>query len=144
VSTTQQGEAYGDPDGDPYGDPHGDPDPEAEPAHDNPPELRGTLRIAPRVVERIAGAAASEIHGVGGRRRDGQPGVRVAASMHGSAARLRIGLPIAYPLPIRATVAQVRRHVSERIQALTDVTLSQVDVEVTEFTAPARPRRRVM
>lgn len=107
------------------------------------PEDRGTLRIAPRVVERIAAAAAAEVRGVG-RRQEGQPGVRVAASLHGSAARLRVGLPIAYPLPIRATVAQVRQHISERIQAFTDVTPSRIDVEVTEFTLPTRPRRRVI
>ncbi|MEU6671120.1 hypothetical protein [Streptomyces sp. NPDC046727] len=92
-----------------------------------PPAERGAVRIADRVVAKIAAQAAREalapLPGTAS-----SPHATVAVS-HGTA-RVRVHVELGYPCDIGAHCAAVRRHVTERVGALTDMAVPQVAVQV--------------
>lgn len=115
---------------------------------------RGTLAIDDAVVEKVAIAAAGEVDGVGGAARrvlgvptgrddgDGRP--RATARVRGETAALHLRLTVAYPASVRGTTEAVRAHVRERVQALTELTVTRVDISVAALTADAVSTRRVI
>lgn len=115
---------------------------------------RGTLTIGDAVVEKTATVAAGEVAGVGGAARrvlgvptgsddgDGRP--RVSARVTGQTAALDVRLTVAYPASVRDTTEAVRAHVRDRVHALTELTVSRVDVTVAALTSTTAGTRRVI
>jgi uncharacterized alkaline shock family protein YloU len=107
---------------------------------------RGSLRIADRVIAKIAAHAAGEVL-------SGAPGADLVpkdASPHASvsvrkgprnAARLRLTLELGYPVDIGAVCGMVRRHVTSRVEALTGMTVPEVAVEVERLHSAAAARK---
>ncbi|WP_369367480.1 hypothetical protein AB5L52_33450 [Streptomyces sp. CG4] len=93
-----------------------------------PPGERGATRIADRVVAKIAAQAAREAL---------PPLPAEAAVPHATVvvlprdtARVRVHLELGYPCDIGAHCAAVRRHVTERVDALVDMPVAEVAVQV--------------
>lgn len=115
------------------------------------PRQRGRLVLAERVVEKIAGQAASEVGtasgrtggvlGIGGRE-TARPDVDVELSADSADLSLTIG--VAYPTSIRAAAQQVREHVTRKVEALTGVDVRRVDIDVTSVTTDVAATRRVL
>ncbi len=124
-------------------------------AADDSGDDRGRLAIADVVVEKVATAAAGEIAHVGGsaRRVLGVPTGRdtaqqrpqVSATVSGQIAALDVRLSVTYPASVRATTEAVRSHLRERVQALTELTVSRVDITISALTAASTaPAGRVI
>ncbi|MFH9086252.1 hypothetical protein [Streptomyces sp. NPDC017673] len=92
-----------------------------------PAAERGATRIADRVVAKIAAQAAREALA---------PLPGAAAAPHATVvvaqqtARVRVHVELGYPGDIGARCAAVRRHVTARVGALTDMRVPEVAVEV--------------
>ncbi|WP_438488647.1 hypothetical protein [Streptomyces sp. S186] len=110
-------------------------------ATDVPAGERGATRIADRVVARIAARAAREAL------REAAPGAPTDAHATVTVtrrdirppfgeARLRIAVELAYPAPIGAQCRLVRRQVTERVRALTEMTVTEVAVQVERLNSP--------
>ena len=102
-----------------------------------PPPERGTTAIAPRVFERLAGLAAAEDPGVVGSPPD------AAADVDNDGVVLDLTLNVAYPQPVRQVTERVRRHVADRIGALTGQPVLEVNITVQDLIVPRRRRARV-
>ncbi|MGW5654430.1 Asp23/Gls24 family envelope stress response protein [Streptomyces humi] len=102
------------------------------------PGERGALRIADRVVAKIAAQAAREV--LGPLPRDAVPPHATVVTAHGTA-RVRVHLELGYPADIGARCAAVRRHVVERVGALVDTEVREVAVHV-ERLHPAQAQGR--
>lgn len=101
---------------------------------------RGSTRVAARVIGAIARRAALQVPGVsaavGGRRaqRDETMSDRGASvGVSGSHVVVEVSLVVRPGAVIPTVVAQVRRAVIERIAALTDLTVTAVDVAVLDL-----------
>ncbi|MCC9308262.1 alkaline shock response membrane anchor protein AmaP [Kitasatospora sp. RB6PN24] len=91
-----------------------------------PPARRGRLRIADRVLQRIAERAAQEALGpdpVGGR-------PRVSVTVVGRGARVWIRLDLPFPGDLAAWVEAVRARVAERVGRMAGIEVREVDVTV--------------
>ncbi|CQR64757.1 hypothetical protein [Streptomyces leeuwenhoekii] len=92
-----------------------------------PPGRRGATRIADRVVAKIAAQAAREA--VGALPPDAaRP--RATVTVHRDTARVRVHLDLGYPGDVGARCGRVRRRVTERVGALTGMTVPEVAVLV--------------
>ncbi|MEU9023266.1 Asp23/Gls24 family envelope stress response protein [Actinomadura sp. NPDC048394] len=107
------------------------------------PGERGRTTISDRVVARIVAKAAEETAGTGGLDRSvlgvGLPGRRAARTdvrVHGKVVTARVALSVAYPMPVRDVARQVRAGVRARVEALTGLTVRQVDIDVAELERP--------
>ena len=101
---------------------------------------RGLLVIAPRVIERIAARAASDVDGVAPRGSAApSKGVRADADLEGSTASVALRLGVAYPSPVGRVASEVRGCVADRVQELTGLTVGAVRITVDELPAPGRP-----
>ena len=120
----------------------------------HPADGRGRLEIADTVVEKVATAAAGEVDYVGGSARrvlgvstggnaSSRP-AQVSATVTGRVAALDVRLSVAYPASVRATTEAVRHHLRERVQALTELSVSRVDITVTALSAVSSPSGRVV
>ncbi|OIK04677.1 Asp23/Gls24 family envelope stress response protein [Streptomyces monashensis] len=100
-----------------------------------PPGERGALRIADRVVAKIAARAAREALP--------PPPADAAAPhatvvRHADVARVQVHLELGYPCDIGAHSAAVRRHVAQRVSALVDMEVTEVAVRIERLhPAPA-------
>ncbi|MBO2456426.1 Asp23/Gls24 family envelope stress response protein [Actinomadura violacea] len=108
-----------------------------------PPGERGRTVISDRVVERIVARAAEETAGSGGLDRSvlgvGLPGRRAARTdvrVHGKVVTAKVAVSVAYPLPVRDVARRVREGVRERVEALTGLTVRQVDIDVAALERP--------
>jgi uncharacterized alkaline shock family protein YloU len=118
-----------------------------------PAPERGTTTVADRVLAAVAARAAVEVPGIGGaarrilgipvdvQRADRAPQVEVTVA--GETVAVRVRLSVIYPTPVRAATEQVRRHVVERVGALTGKTVGVVDVTVVSLPLPAAAQRVV-
>jgi uncharacterized alkaline shock family protein YloU len=118
-------------------------------------EDRGNLTIADRVVERIAGQAATEVDHVTGvpRRVLGQTlgkvkadsQARASAKVDGSIVSISVDIAVEYPTPVRSVAAAVRRHVASTVHSLCGLDVVEVHVDVPHFytSAAVAPTRRV-
>jgi uncharacterized alkaline shock family protein YloU len=70
---------------------------------------------------------------------DGRP--RVSARFTGRTAALDVRLTVDYPASVRATTEAVRSHLRDRVHALTELTVSRVDVSVAALTSTTTARR---
>ena len=107
------------------------------------PRRRGKLVIEKRVVEKIAGQAASEVGGARGRsggllgigsEADADARPKVDVDLSEDSADLAIEAGIGYPGSIRRASQQIRDLVSRRVQELTGIAVHRVDIDVTFLT----------
>lgn len=108
------------------------------------PAQRGTLDIAPRVVERIAQGAAARVPGVRPvSRRVGADRVQADARVLGDAASVHLQVAVGYPSPVRETCRQVRTAVVGEVRRLTGIEVTRLDVQVAELQHRPGGTRRV-
>lgn len=125
--------------------------PAADPRLDTPPEVRGRLEVADRVIEKIAAHAAAGVeHATGSPRRllgltvSEDPGTpQVTAKVHGDVATVFVDLAVVWPAPITEVTRAVRAAVVDRLTALAGIGTAQVDIEVSALPGPRREQRRV-
>jgi uncharacterized alkaline shock family protein YloU len=115
----------------------------ALPAEVPPAAERGSLRIADRVVAKIAAQAAGEVlSGAPGAElvpRDADP--HASVSVRKDTARIGLTLELGYPADIGAVCGTVRRHVTRRVEALTGMDVPEVAVEVERLHSAAARRK---
>lgn len=116
---------------------------------------RGGLTIDDVVVEKVAVAAAAEVDHVGGAARrvlgvptgrsDGDGRARVSARVAGGTAALAVRLTVSYPASVRSVTEAARAHITDRVQALTELRVTRVDIDVAALTVPSSaPAGRVI
>jgi uncharacterized alkaline shock family protein YloU len=127
--------------------------PDADTLEARAPEDRGSLSIADRVVERVAGYAATQVDGaaaaprrllgisVGESRPDAEAAVR--ATVDGSVATVEATIAVSWPQSVRRVTDQLRARIREDVRRLTDVEVAHVDVDVVDFVTSTAPARRV-
>jgi len=100
----------------------------------------GRTTIAPRVVERLAVAAAREVDstaagrgGLGGLVRGRLP--RASATIAGQTSKVEVQVGATWPDGLAGVAARVRDHVSERIRTLSGIEVTSVDVTVAEIVS---------
>ena len=116
------------------------------------PAERGTLSIADRVVERVAGYAVSQVNAamaaprrvlgvnVGDARPQEQASVN--ARVHGDIATVEATIAVRWPASVRSVGDAVRRRVRDDVAHITGVRVEQVDLDIVSMSVPAaRPRR---
>ncbi|MFF7880614.1 Asp23/Gls24 family envelope stress response protein [Streptomyces sp. NPDC020794] len=91
------------------------------------PAERGATRIADRVVAKIAAQAAREA--LDTLPPDAVP-PHATVDVHREIARVRVHLELGYPCDIGGRCNAVRRHVAERVDALTGMEVPEVTVQV--------------
>ncbi|WP_431045074.1 hypothetical protein ACQUSR_26230 [Streptomyces sp. P1-3] len=97
------------------------------------PAERGAIRIADRVVAKIASQAAWEaLAGVPGKPR--RPHAVVA--VRDQAVRVRVAVELGYPSDIGAQCGAVRRRVGERVTGLAGMEVPDVAVTVERLHSP--------
>jgi uncharacterized alkaline shock family protein YloU len=111
---------------------------------------RGRTSLSDRVIEKTAAAAALEVDHVHGAARglaaavfNTDPAVGVQATIDGHLAQLRLDVEVDYPVSLRKVTRNLRRHVSDRVQALCEITVTDVDVHVTALRQHTQEHRRV-
>ncbi len=108
-----------------------------------PPAERGALRIADRVVAKIAAQAAGEAlsDAPGAELVPGDARPHATVSVRKDTARLRLALELGYPTDIGAVCGSVRRHVTGRVEELTGMAVPEVAVEVERLHSAAARRK---
>ena len=113
---------------------------------------RGETMIAPRVVEKIATRAASEVAGVGGVVRGGlsrflpwspsESPAQAAADVDRDTVAVNLTVNVRYPEPVGRVTAEVRDHVMRRLAELTGLSATEVHISVDELVREAGGARR--
>jgi uncharacterized alkaline shock family protein YloU len=108
-----------------------------------PAAERGSLRIADRVVAKIAAQAAGEVlsDAPGSDLVPSDAAPHASVSVRRNTARLRLALEIGYPSDIGGVCGSVRRHVTSRVEALTGMDVPEVAVEVERLHSAAARRK---
>src|SRR5918911_1215573 len=117
---------------------------------------RGTTIISDTVVSSLAGMAAQEVEGVhmgGGATRSASgvlgsitgsesktSGISVEVGRTETAIDLKMG--IEYNRNILQTVEEVRRRITDRVEALTGLRIKELNATITDITFPEREARR--
>lgn len=123
------------------------------PAHAADVGDRGSLHVADRVVERVAGyavtlidgagAAPRRVLGIGGGERDAGDQPNVTATVYGDTATVSATIAVQWPASVRAVAGQVRDRIREEVARTTDVRVAQVDIDVVSMDPPDRAGPRV-
>lgn len=101
---------------------------------------RGSLVLARRVLEKIAGQAAREVTAVGGRsggllglggHTDLSAVPETTVVLNGDRAEVRLQLAVAYPVPLREATDRVRQRVVQELGRQCGIGAVRVDIEVT-------------
>ncbi|GAA3564535.1 hypothetical protein GCM10022419_051500 [Nonomuraea rosea] len=104
------------------------------PAQRRTPRERGRTEVSDRVVVKIASCAAKEVPEVRGVRMGGLPWTRSSgAEVHGDQATVKLNVSIVYPSPVHAVAARLREHVIRRVAYQTGLTVTRVDLSVTDL-----------
>ena len=128
----------------------------AEPTADLPRagliSSRGETIITPRVVEKIATRAASEVHGVGGVVQTGlsrllpwsvgDSPARASAEVDVETVTVDLTVNILYPEPVAVVTNGVRAHVTRRLAELCGLRATEVNIAVPALVAPPHGGRR--
>ncbi|MCW2576683.1 MAG: uncharacterized protein JWR28_3047 [Modestobacter sp.] len=114
---------------------------------------RGSLTVADRVVERVAGYAVTLVDGasaaprrvlgvtVGGNADDRE--ASVDARVDGQVATVEASVAIGWPASVPTVAARLREQVREDVERITGVRVAHVDIDVVSLSAPTSKRRRV-
>ncbi|WP_024873995.1 Asp23/Gls24 family envelope stress response protein [Saccharomonospora piscinae] len=120
----------------------------------------GRIDISDRVVATLAAVAAAEVPDAGSAasgmlgRSLGEtraPGVRrtslagrpkTSARVDGARARVHVVLSVRWPASVAEVCAEVRHRVTERIEWLTGLTVTDLDIEVTDLVTRSEPQPR--
>jgi uncharacterized alkaline shock family protein YloU len=117
------------------------------------PAERGSLTVADRVVERVAGYAVTQVEGasaaprrvmgiaVGGAQQD--RAASVDARVDGHTATVEASVAIAWPASVRTVAARLRQQVRDDVERIAGVQVAHVDVDVVSLSAPPSRTRRV-
>ena len=117
------------------------------------PRRRGRLVLAERVIEKIAGQAATEVMATSGRsggflgvgaENDPRARPKVDVTLSAESTDLAVAVGIAYPGSIRRATQELRDHVTERVETLTGVDVRRVDIDVTFLTLEDGPSSRTL
>ncbi|BCM65986.1 MULTISPECIES: hypothetical protein [Streptomyces] len=92
-----------------------------------PPGERGATRIADRVVAKIAAQAAREALAP---LPEAAAAPRATVDVRQETARVHVHVELGYPGDLGARCAAVRRHVTERVDALAGLRVPQVAVQI--------------
>jgi uncharacterized alkaline shock family protein YloU len=119
----------------------------------------GAVTIDDRVVAKIAARAALEVLDAGGaaprilgRSLDGLKGSRdtsldslpkVSADVDGHLVVVGVQISVRWPKSVPQVCTQVRRRVSERVTAITGLTVSEINISVTDLVTHLAPPSRV-
>lgn len=117
------------------------------------PGDRGTLIVADRVVQRVAGyavmqvdaaaAAPRRVLGVNlGEARDDDD-VHVRAKVDGHTATVEATVAVRWPASIHEVAERTRVRIRQDVAAMTDVTVDHIDLDVVSLNAPTRATPRV-
>ncbi|TCK24911.1 Asp23/Gls24 family envelope stress response protein [Pseudonocardia endophytica] len=109
------------------------------------PESRGTLEIDPGVLRKIVEHAADQAPGTRHRTRtvaglgvgESRPTARISAFPDGIDVQLRVTL--AYPAPIRETVADVRERIARDLDRIAGQTVRSLTVDVGALQSDREP-----
>jgi uncharacterized alkaline shock family protein YloU len=114
---------------------------------------RGTLTIAEQAVQRLAAHAVLEIDDVGGAAgrvlgvslgaEAPDRSAKVTAHVTGGEVALDVRLSITYPASVTRTTERAREHLERRVEELTGLTVSRVDITVTALHSTVAGSRRV-
>ncbi|MFF5208791.1 Asp23/Gls24 family envelope stress response protein [Streptosporangium sp. NPDC000396] len=109
-----------------------------------PAERRGKTSIPERVVSRIAARAAGEVAGVREVRERGPLTFagRTHATVDENLTAVELDVSVEYPVPLRQVSAEIRRHVADRVRALTGLNVSHIDINMTSVVLPRGEGRR--
>jgi uncharacterized alkaline shock family protein YloU len=107
-------------------------------AHTTAPAQPGRTTIEPRVVRKIAEAAARE---PGRMPRDTITAARARVQVDPTSAALRLVVEVVFPTPARSLAADLREHITGQVQRLTGLTVRHL--EVTMVPVPLQPSRRI-
>ena len=73
------------------------------------------------------------------------PAVGVRATIDGHLAQLQLDIEVDYPVSLLSVTREVRRHVSDRVQALCEITVTDIDVHIGALRRHTeQTRRRVL
>lgn len=106
-----------------------------------------------KVIEKIAGQAASEVASAGGSsggflgfgsHTDLAARPKVDVELLGATASVHVAITVGYPTPIRKVTEQVRQHLIDRVGELTGVEVTRVDITVSAFLRQANPGTEVL
>lgn len=114
---------------------------------------RGETIIGPRVVEKIATRAASEVDGVGGVVETGLSRLlpwtvgeaapaRAAAEVHTDTVTVDLTVSVLYPEPVATVTNEVRARVIRRLSELCGLRATEVNIAVPALVTPPRAARR--
>lgn len=117
------------------------------------PAERGSLSVADRVVERVAGYAVSQVEAAMAAPRrvlgvnvgDARPqdSAHVQARVYGDVATVEATIAVHWPASVRSVGDAVRDRVREDVARITGVRVEQIDLEIVSMSAPAAVPRRV-
>jgi len=114
---------------------------------------RGETIIAPRVLEKIAGRAASEVDGVGAEAGagvgrlfpwslGGDAPATAQVDLTGGTMRVELSVSVLYPRPVAMVTNAVRAHVVQRLAELSGMKAVRVDISVPALVVPGPGARR--
>lgn len=106
----------------------------------------GSLVVHEAVVAKSAAQAASEVpevwasgRGPLGLRRAGESTrPRVKATLSGGTVALEVRMALPYPVPVRELTEAARRHLRERVEALTGLKVRLVDLQIERMGSAGR------
>ena len=117
------------------------------------PAERGTLTVADRVVERVAGYAVTLVHGAAAAPRrvrgvtvseaEEEDEARVRARVAGDTATVEATIAVGWPASIRGVADEARRRIRDDVERITAVRVDHVYIDVVSLTIPGADRPRV-
>lgn len=117
------------------------------------PDERGSLTVADRVVERVAGHAVTLVDGASAAPRrvlgvtvgktSEDRAASVDARVDGHVATVEASVAIGWPASVRTVADRLRRQVRDDVERITGVRVAHVDIDVVSLSSPPSTRRRV-
>ena len=114
---------------------------------------RGSLTIADRVVERVAGHAVTLVDGasaaprrvLGIRVGQARPesSASVQARVHGRTATIEATIAVAWPQSVREVTQRLRNRIRAEVDHVTGVQVAHIDIDVVSFTVAEHEPQRV-
>ena len=116
------------------------------------PAERGSLTVADRVVQRVAGHAVTLVDGASaaprrvlgvavGEAREGKE-ASVDARVDGHTATISTSVTIGWPASVREVAGRLRQRLRDDVEHITGVRVAHVDIDVVSMSAPAVQRKR--